>query len=211
MARTASDYQEQLAALLPPGQAFPREAGGSLADLLAGMAEEWARVDARAEQLIIDANPLASAELLPDWERVTALPDNCAGVLADTLQGRRAALLTKLASTGVQSAAYFVEVAAALGYAVTIEEFRPFRAGLSVAGDALTNGDWVFTWRVNAPAVTVTPFRAGRSGAGEALAAWGNDTLECKINQLKPAHTVAQFAYFTPLAAPASLSVEYVA
>ncbi|MNJ68827.1 hypothetical protein D3C77_651150 [compost metagenome] len=82
-----------------------------------------------------------------------------------------------------------------LGYTITIEEFRPFRAGLAAAGDALTNGGWAFTWRVHAPEVAVIPFRAGLSAAGEQLRAWGNDTLECKINQLKPAHTVALFAY----------------
>jgi uncharacterized protein YmfQ (DUF2313 family) len=38
-------------------------------------------------------------------------------------------------------------------------------------------------------------FRAGLSAAGERLRTWGNDTLECKLNQLKPAHTIALFAY----------------
>ncbi|ETK18092.1 putative phage tail protein [Pseudomonas sp. FH1] len=192
---TAADYLEQLKTLLPPGQAFPREAGTTLHSLLDGMSIELARVDARGEALPLEAIPSSSSELLVDWERVAGLPDKCSGVLEETLQGRKNVLLAKLSSTGGQSAAYFVELAASLGYVVTIEQFRPFRVGLSSVGDALTNGAWVFTWRIKAPAVTVTSFRVGQSAVGERLRTWGNDTLECKINQLKPAHTIALFAY----------------
>jgi len=192
---TAADYLEQLKTLLPPGQAFPREAGTTLHDLLDGMSIELARVDSRGEALPIEANPSSTNELLPDWERVAGLPDKCSGVLEETLQGRKSALLTKLTSTGGQSPGYFIQLAASLGYTVTIEEYRPFRAGRSSAGDLLTNGPWIFTWLIRAPEVSVTDFRAGRSAAGERLRTWGNDTLECKLNQLKPAHTIALFAY----------------
>jgi uncharacterized protein YmfQ (DUF2313 family) len=192
---TAADYLEQLKTLLPPGQAFPREAGTTLHSLLDGMSIELARVDARGEALPLEAIPSSSSELLVDWERVAGLPDKCSGVLEETLQGRKNVLLAKLSSTGGQSAPYFIELADSLGYVVTIEQFRPFRVGLSRVGDALTNGDWVFAWRIKAPAVTVTSFRVGQSAVGERLRTWGNDTLECKINQLKPAHTIALFAY----------------
>ncbi|MEJ6817677.1 YmfQ family protein [Pseudomonas sp. LF-5] len=192
---TAADYLEQLKTLLPPGQAFPREAGTTLHNLLDGMSIELARVDGRGENLPAEANPASTNELLSDWERVAGLPDKCSGVLEETLQGRKNALLAKLSSTGGQSSAYFIELASTLGYTVTIEEYRPFRAGRSYAGDPLTNGPWVFTWLVRAPESTVISFRAGASAAGERLRTWGNDTLECKINQLKPAHTIALFAY----------------
>jgi len=192
---TAADYLEQLKSLLPPGQAFPRDAGTTLHDLLDGMSIELARVDARGEALPMEANPATTNELLSDWERVAGLPDKCSGALEETQQGRKNALLTKLTSTGGQSAPYFIELASALGYTVTIETFRPFRAGASRAGDLLTNGAWVFTWLIRSPETPVISFRAGVSRAGERLRTWGNDTLECKINQLKPAHTIALFAY----------------
>lgn len=192
---TAADYLEQLKMLLPPGQAFPRDPGTTLHNLLEGMAIELARVDGRGEALPLEANPASTNELLSDWERVAGLPDKCAGVLEETLQGRKNALLAKLSSTGGQSPAYFIALARTLGYVVTIEEFRPFRAGRSRVGDALTNGPWLFTWRVHAPRTSIISFSAGISGAGERLRTWGNDTLECKINQLKPAHTLALFAY----------------
>lgn len=192
---TAAEYKEQLKLLLPSGQAFPREPGTNIDALLDGLSLELARTDAHGTRLVLEANPLSANELLADWERAAGLPDKCAGTLEETLQGRRNALASKLSSTGGQSPAYFIGVAEALGYTISIEEFRPFRAGRSTAGQSLTNGDWVFVWRVHAPAVTVIAFRAGRSAAGEPLRSWGNDALECRLTQLKPAHTILLFAY----------------
>lgn len=211
MALAADDYRQQLLALLPPGPAWDEDFEPFHGQLLGAFGDGLAGVHERADALRRELDPQRPYELLARWEGLAGLPDKCAGTLEQTLQGRRQALVSKLLGLGGQSAAYFIAVAAALGYAVTITTYRPFRAGASVAGEALTNGAWVYAWRVNAAEVTAIPFRAGASVAGEPLKVWGNDTLECKINQLKPAHTVAQFAYFTPLAAPASLSVEYVA
>lgn len=174
---------------------FPRETGTNIDALIDGLSIELARADAHGSRLVFEANPLSTSALLADWERVAGLPDKCAGTLEETAQGRRNALISKLSGTGGQSPGYFIGVAAALGYTISIEEFRPFRAGRSTAGDSLTNGDWIFTWRVRAPAVTIVAFRAGQAAAGEQLRSWGNDSLECKLNQLKPAHTILLFAY----------------
>ena len=195
MAYTAGQYRDQLKALLPPGRAFPRERGTTLDATLDALAIELARIDARFDQLPVEAIPTTTTELLPDWERVAGLPDNCSGTIADTIQGRRADLVSKLTARGGQSRAYYIEVAAALGYTITILEFRPFRAGAGVAGGAITNDEWQFTWRIIAPNTTITEFRAGLSSAGEPLRRWGNQALECRMNQIKPAHTILQFAY----------------
>jgi uncharacterized protein YmfQ (DUF2313 family) len=195
MAYNADQYRDHLKALLPPGRAFPRERGSTLDVLLDAMALELARIDARADQLTTEAVPATTTELLPDWESTAGLPDNCSGQLPETQQGRRNDLVSKLVAQGGQSPAYFVALAAALGFEVTIEEFRPFRAGFSNPGDELTNGDWSYAWRVRAPEVTVLPFRAGISAAGERLAVWGNAGLECRIRKYKPAHTIVLFAY----------------
>lgn len=180
---------------MPPGRAFPRERGNTLDSLLDAMAQELARLDARADRLTAEAVPSTTAEMLSDWERVAGLPDSCSGLLAETQQGRRNDLVSKLVSRGGQSITYFKAVAAALGFEIEIEEFQPFRAGWSQAGDPLTNGDWTFVWRVRAPEVTVTPFKAGSGAAGEPLATWGNAGLECRILKYKPAHTHVIFAY----------------
>lgn len=192
---TAEQYREQLKALLPPGRAISRDPGTTIEKLLHGMADEMARLDARGEQLLVEVNPMTTTDLLAEWERVAGLPDKCAGTIEETMQGRRAALASKLSGTGGQSKSYFIAVAAALGYTVTITEFTPFLAGHSHAGDPLTNGEWAFAWQVNAPAVSQIFFRAGQSTAGEPLASGDNTLLECKMREIKPAHTTVLFQY----------------
>lgn len=195
MAHTVEEYAQLLRNLLPSGSAFVRDPGTNMEQLLLGLAVEWSRIEARGDQLAIDVNPLDTVELLTDWERAAGLPDKCSGELETTIQGRRNALVSKLASTGGQSIEYFIAVAAALGYTITVTEFRPFQVGISAVGEALTNGDWQFAWQINAPATTSVFFRVGQSAVGEALQTWGNDTLECKIRQLAPAHTIPIFTY----------------
>jgi uncharacterized protein YmfQ (DUF2313 family) len=195
MSYSADEYRNQLQQLLPPGYAIPATEGTEAYLLLDGIAQELARVDGRAEVLISEANPATTTELLPDWERVAGLPDECSNGADSTIEARRRALLAKLTATGGQSAAYYIQVAKALGYDVTITEFHPFRVGMSQVGDALTNGDWQFTWRINAPETTVMSFKVGLSVVGDPLATWGNDMLECYMNKLKPAHTILLFGY----------------
>lgn len=192
MGMTAEHYLNQLQALLPPGKAWTREPDADLTKLLRGLAEEFARVDRRAEDLIEEADPRTCYELLPDWEEFASLPDACHGQ-AVSIEERRAALVARLTARGGQSRPFFIALAAALGYQIGITEYSPFQAG-STAGDRLTNGDWVFAWQVDAAESTVRSFVAG-SAAGEPLASWGNELLECAINKLKPAHTHVLFAY----------------
>ena len=188
-------YVDMLAQLLPPGVAWRSEDGTTMRKLLEAMADELVRVDERADDLIDEADPRTTVELLADWERIAGLPDSCLATVDQTLQERRAALVSKLTARGGQSAQFFIDLAAALGYTITITEFRPFRVGINAVGDALTNDEWIFTWRVNAPDTTENPFRVGRSTVGEPLSTWGNERLECVINRAKPAHTHVQFAY----------------
>lgn len=187
-------YTSFLKTLLPPGRAWARASISTVSKFLEGLAAEMVRLDQRTGDLLLEADPRATAELLPEWERMLGLPDGCSG-LAITLQERRAAILAKLITKGAISKQFFIDLAASLGFEITITEFRPFRAGHSCAGDALTNGDWVVAWRVNAPSQTVKYFRAGQSCAGEPLATWGNDVLECKISKRIPAGTIVLFAY----------------
>lgn len=194
MSKSAADYAVLLRQLLPPGRVISSDNDSNLEQLLQAIAEEFARVDGRATNLLSE-QPDTTTELLYDWERVAGLPDNCSGNLADTMQGRRAALVAKLASVGGQSEAYFIGVAKALGYDISITTFKPFKAGMSAAGDGVYNDDWVHVWQVVAPGTTVFEFKAGQSAAGEPLRSWGNEALECKINQLKPAHTKVLFSY----------------
>jgi uncharacterized protein YmfQ (DUF2313 family) len=191
-ALSAADYLIQLQALLPYGPAWPREPGANLTRMLNAWADELARVDGRAAGLVAEADPRTTSELLADWERVAGLPDACVAIEQTTDQ-RMAALIARLTSTGGQSVAYFIGAAASIGYTVTITEFDPF----SVADDVenhIYGDDWGYAWQVNAAQDTVGAFSATDTVA-DPLAWWGNDMLECLIGRLKPAHTIALFAY----------------
>lgn len=191
---TIRAYAGQLAALLPSGPAWPRNRDSKLVALLEALAVEAARVDERGGELLSEMTPDTTFEMLPDWELAAGLPDYCDDVV-ETISQRRDALLARLRSLGGQSPAYFVALAETFGFAISVTEYRPFRAGMSCAGDGLTNGDWVFTWQINAPSETVFPFRAGLGVAGEPLATWGNSRLECLMERFRPAHTLLIFTY----------------
>lgn len=186
-------YRDQLIALLPPGAAWTVEPGSRRWQLLTAMAAEFARVDGRAADLREEADPRTAVELLTDWERVCGLPDPCAGP-AETIAERRQRILRVLTSRGGQSRAYFIGVAAALGYAIEIDEFFTFTCVDDCIDAINPPPDWPFTWRVRAPESTVRPFTA-EAGCDELLNTWGNAVLECVLSRLKPAHTHVIFTY----------------
>jgi len=193
---TAEDYAHVLADLLPWGWAWAREPESVLMKTIEGLAAEYARVHARDCDLLAESYPGTALETLTDWERICGLPDPCTGPL-DTIQERRAAILAKLAMRGGQSRQYYIDVALAIGFVITIEEFRPFRVGANRAGDHLYGIEWMYYWRVTSwePAQKITAFRVGQSATRERLRSWGNDMLECLLRAIMPAHTVLQFAY----------------
>lgn len=190
-------FAAALGGVTAPGLALPSDDPASnWGNLLAALAVEWSRLRGRAVDLLGEALPYLTTELLADWETVAGLPDPCTGEADPGADGRRRALVTRITARGGQSIAYLADLAATLGYAITIEEFRPFRAGRSGAGDAINGGPWPFTFVVHAPTATVTSmFRAGLSVAGDPITYAANLPLECLINRARPAHTAALFSY----------------
>lgn len=188
----AESYLRQLQALLPPGLAWPREEEAGLTRLLRAPADGLARIHGRAEALLRQADPRQATELLPDWERVLGLPDDCTPADA-TFEQRRRAAHAKLTGRGGQSRAFFIDQAARLGFPITIDEFTPFTCE-SACSAPLNGEDWRFAWRVNAPETTVLNWTC-ESPCDEPLRVWGNELLECEIGRRKPAHTHVIFAY----------------
>lgn len=177
MAMTSDDYLAQLQALLPPGVALPHHPDATFVKLLHAVADGIARIDVRSEDLIDEGDPRTAFEMLTDWERVAGLPDLCMSGVEQTTEQRRNALVAKLTKKGGASRQFFIDVAAALGIAVTISEDPPN-----------------YTWTVHAPQTISTERRYG-GAFNERYLEFGNALLECVINKLKPAHTTALFAY----------------
>ncbi|MFB0874557.1 YmfQ family protein [Sphingobium sp. sgz301303] len=194
----AAAYLAQMQALLPRGAAWARETGSMLSALLSAFAQECARLDARAHALLEEVDPRTASEMLGDWEAVLGLPDTCTA--AETqIDARRRAAWRKLAYQAGQTPAFFVSLAATMGYQIVIHEFDPDVDDYapSLAAEVAA-GRWRFVWRVEV--VNVTPFILFRAGsrAGERLLEGGAaSSLECVFQAAKPAHTHVIFTYPT--------------
>jgi uncharacterized protein YmfQ (DUF2313 family) len=190
----ASNFLSAIQSLLPRGVVWPRDQDAVQTQALSGLAPSYERNTTRANYLLVDAFPATTYELLPEWEETLGLPDPCAGE-SPMVQTRRAQVVARFANSGGQSAAYFVQFAANLGYEVTVQNYGPARAGEARCGDACNGQDWAFAWAVVAPLSTVTYAQAGQATAGDPLASWGNTVLECEMNSLRPAHSILLFQY----------------
>jgi uncharacterized protein YmfQ (DUF2313 family) len=195
LALTPDDFRQGAGNAIPRGYAWNVSIETVQGQVWAGIAASVQALHVRAGDLSErESDPGQAVELLADWERAYGLPDQCSPLNA-TIQQRQAALVARISSQGGQSIAYYVAVAAALGYTITITEFRQFRVSRSRVGDPLCGDPWRYTWRVNAPSVTMRYFRVGKSAVGEPLRFWGNGELQCRLGQIAPAHAVLQFAY----------------
>lgn len=182
MAMTADDYFRQLQALLPHGAAWPRDPEANLSKFLRGIAEELARVDARGETLINEADPSTSSELIAEWERVVG-PFEC-GPVGD----RNKLVVAKLAYLGGQSPKFFVDLAAKSGVTVEVREFRPAKADVVKVGDPLCDNAWAHTWMIVHPTIEWYHFRIG-DPVGWPLRVWKGEAVAFCIGKYQPAHT----------------------
>lgn len=194
MALNAGAYLQQLQALLPRGLAWPRAASAYLTKLLSAFSEELARFDQRVDELLNEADPRTTNELLPDWERVAGLPDPCVTEEL-SIEQRRAALVTKLTLLGGQSRAYFIAMSEALGYVdTTIDEYLPMTCN-DDCNDALYSENDRYVWQINLKSDGGIFVANCQSPCDSPLQSWGDEIIECRINRYKPAHTTVIFAY----------------
>lgn len=194
--RTESDYKQQLVALLPPGPAWELDQAPAIHALLDGLAPEFARVDQRVSDMIDEADPLTVRELVPDWERVMALPDPCMSA-TPSFEERVKAVRTRHVAVGGQSIPYFLSIARELGYPdATITEHRAPRFGRSRFGSARF-GTWrqQFFWTVNLGHRIAGGRRWGLTQWGERFGSNPNSGIECIFRRYAPAHTVVLVNY----------------
>lgn len=183
-------YQDILLGLLPP-VSYARNARyiRYQADVDASVFES---VSESVRQVSDTIDPEQAGALLENWERVLGLDGG-----GKLYQQRLAAVLAKINAIGGLSIAYFVQLAEAAGYRITIEEPQPFRAGENRAGDRIAPEDIIWTWRVHVTGSSqqIWLFRAGRSRSGERLSEYSDSVIESIFEDLKPAHTWVGFAY----------------
>jgi uncharacterized protein YmfQ (DUF2313 family) len=178
-----------LQSLLPKGRAWTRVTGSTLSQVLSAIADEFVRLEQAALSLLIERDTRFTSDLLTDHEYDLGLPDECS-TAADSITERRNQAHAKLISLGGADKQYFIDMAAALGYNVTIQEYPD--ADLSS----------IFYWQVTAlydEDLYLRQFLCGGNVSGDPLSEIvGIDMLECFISRYKPAHTEVQFVLDGP-------------
>ncbi len=192
---TDADFLAAMQSLLPTGPVWPREPDSVQAQTLAALAPTYTRQAARATNLLSDAFPVRPIELLPEWESTLGLPDPCAGA-APTQQQQQQQVAARFVASGGQTSAYFVKVAATLGFPIGITCYTPSVFGMSFG--APFGGDaWAHAWQITAPATVVEPFAFGRNAFGDAFATVEpSAVLQCEMQRIAPAHTTVFFSFF---------------
>lgn len=182
--------------LLPPGVAWTRDQTSVLYKLAASIAEELCRIESRAVQLLVESDPRTTTELLEDWERVLGLPGDCVG-LAGTIQERRANIVSKLIARSAQTKAFYVMLAATLGYTITVDDIIEYDAfhveeplEQPIYGD-----EWAHVFSITFPANVTREFRVDENSVEDRIVEFGDDLIECVIEDNKPAHSVVLFQY----------------
>ena len=187
-------YLAQLKALIPPGRAWSRDQGTTLDALLRAIAGDLADIDSEAAALLLDIRPSTTTDLLPDWERVAGLPDDCSA-LASTLAERRAALLSKLVTRLNLNPSTFEEIGETFGVTITVEEHDQTRAGTSTMLNT-GGGRWRHVWWVTIPlSADIRAFDMLSDVNTPLLSIDRNTELECRLQKASPAHTLLVVDY----------------
>ncbi|OON34626.1 phage tail protein [Izhakiella australiensis] len=189
------EYASALGKLLPRGKAWLCEPGSVKGNVLLGLAKSFAASDTAALSLLRNAFPATAGSLLTDWEQALGLPDDCSIGEMTTIALRRAAVVTKLTSSGSLSVTSLINALARSGYTITVTEFRRARCGLSACGNALNGDDWPLVLQVNVPETTIQRAKCGQAHCGDPLRTWGNKTLECILRRLVAPDIILRINY----------------
>jgi uncharacterized protein YmfQ (DUF2313 family) len=180
---SASDYLGALQALMPRGRIWPRDVSSVQAKVLAGLTKVYEAHNQRANNLLVDAFPKTTAELLPEWEATLGLTSASAGPVA-SVAARQALVVARLIGANGIAADDFAGYAALLGYSVTVKGNAPFRCGQSRAGAHVGAVERMFEWVVTAHALPSMPFGA-----------YGPALLQQEMQRLAPPYGFLKFVF----------------
>lgn len=191
---SARAYRAQVAALMPRGRAWSLSPRSALSGLLAAIAAVFARVDEVAVSFLTEILPNSALAFLPDWERVLGLPDDCSA-LAQTISGRRAAVVNKLVAQPDLSAESYRRIARAFGVEITVRQHDRVLAE-AIPGLDTSNGRWRFVWWITIPTEADVRYFDTLSDVNMPLAEIERIAeLECRLRKAAPAHTHLVIGY----------------
>lgn len=166
--------------------------------LLMCFAIEFEELQQRITDLIREAIPGLSSELLPEWEEDLNLPDLCS-TLGQTEAERAQIAHSKFTGfyTG-QSKQFYIDYAASLGAVITVQEYQGIGAIFRVDVNRVDRMPGTGTpderrfgsrlWSTEAPYKWIIAFASITGSVSR-------ENIECQLRLKAPAHTEL---YFTP-------------
>lgn len=181
----------------PDNAAFDAADGSLMGGLFDALSQEFAVLYRRLFGITQESTAATVDAGLEDWEEEYGLPDPCFGD-GQTRQQRLRALQARVRSAGTITRRDFVDLAASIGYLVTIDEPLSFECGVSdCGGEGGLGGPVDYAWIVRVSGIPVDHFECGVSECGlDALTDFGAATdLECLFRRMAPAWTRPIFDY----------------
>lgn len=172
---SADEYSQAARNLLPPGRAWNRQDGSNQAAFCDALGIIYAEQDGDSLQVLSEFFPATAVQGIDEWNSSLGIPDACGGAPANQAQNQQQ-IVAKLVASGGQSVPYYISLASALGFEISITEFNAELPGNDApVGMINTINDWDHTWRVNI-------LNAAAAPADQTM-------LQCLFDRYKPAHT----------------------
>lgn len=120
---TLEGEARQLARHYPTGQIWARkfESGSNLGKLIKAAAGEWLRAKQLTKHIIDELDINKTTDLIEDWEESVGIPDGCFLGVGDIVERRLHVLLKLVDFYGAQTDQDFIDIAALLGFTITIK------------------------------------------------------------------------------------------
>lgn len=195
---TLAQYTGALKNLLPRGRVWSREISDIQHGLIEGLAKSFQQMDEDAVQLLVEAFPSTTTDLIDEWNATVGIPDFCFGA-PETIEQNRQYIVAKLIADGGQTVDYYKSIAASLGLIITIREFSKLTPGTGAPVGLITKlEDWAYTWQVRLD--VNSPSLIEFAGDIEAIKqSQVYKALSCLLARYKPAHTQFYISTVDPI------------
>ena len=199
-----SDFRDMALQLLPNGPAWPRDSESEWGLLFEALLPECVRIQSTINALVDEMSPVSSTLIFDEWEAEYGLPEKCITQLPRFGQ-RRGAVEDRHTAIGRQDRQFFIDLAASIGFVITIDEFNESNPGPSatfyverengnLVGIDPTGEDWNYIWRINAP-LEAANFREYPEEYGRPYVSYNNELLECTLRSYAHDHRILIFSY----------------
>lgn len=191
---SSADFTSALLGLLPRGRVWPKEISSVQAQAASCFAPTFQRISDTAVDLIADAFPGTTSDLLIEWELTLGLPDACTVPGSQTIAERQCAVAEKISAAGGPQRSYYLQMATQLGLSAIIDEFQEACVGPTSVGDFLYGDGWPWSW-----VVSIDPEHYGTLPAA---------TLNCRLGLEAPEYSTVELGFGKDIVQGIALKVD---